>query len=96
MVDLATRGVCVVAAITSLIFVCAHTSGLQSSDLPVQALAVAPYLLLVLMAGSVSDGSTAPWVRFIATLFLALWGNTNLNLRPPTPKGDLSLGLRGA
>jgi hypothetical protein len=42
MIDQATKAVCVVAAITSLIFACTRTCGLHSSDLPVLALVVAP------------------------------------------------------
>jgi apolipoprotein N-acyltransferase len=82
-VDVATRVVCVVAAIASLIIVCARMSGLQSSDLPFLAFVVAPYQLLGLMAGSVRAGTTAAWVLFIFTLFLSLGGMTFLGFNAP-------------
>lgn len=100
-VDRATTVVCLVAAITSLIFVCIRTPGMQSSDLPVLALVVAPYLLLVLLAGSVGERGTAARVLFIATLVLALLGtallghsNPHLN-RGPEPGLAMTVTMIG-
>lgn len=84
MVDQATKAVCVIAAITSLIFVWSRTPGLQSSDLPFLVLVVAPYLLLGLMAGSVSKRSTAARALFIFTLFISLGGMALLGFNAPT------------
>jgi hypothetical protein len=80
---MATRAVCLAAAITSLIIVSARMSGLQWSDLPFLALVVAPYLLLGLMAGRVSVGSKAEWVLFIFTLLLSLAGMALLGFNTP-------------
>jgi drug/metabolite transporter (DMT)-like permease len=93
MIDQASKAVCVVAAITSLIFVCTRTPGLQSSDLPVLALVVAPYPLLVLLAGSVGERSNAARVLFIVTLLLALGGTALLVLSTPHPNGGPEPGL---
>jgi len=83
MIEQATRAVCASAAIVSLVIVCARTSGLQISDLPFLALVVVPYLLLGLMAGSVSERSTAARVLFIFTLFLSLGGIALLGFNAP-------------
>jgi len=93
MVDQATKAVCVIAAITSLIFVCSRIPGLQSSDLPILALVAAPYPLQVLLAGSVGERSTAARVLFIATLLLAFGGTALLGLSTPHPNGGPEPGL---
>lgn len=93
MVDQPTKAVCVIAAITSLIFVCSRIPGLQSSDLPILALVAAPYPLLVLLAGCVGERSTAARVLFIATLLLALGGTALLGLSTPHPNGGPEPGL---
>ena len=83
MVERATRSVCIVAATLSLIITWVRTSSLQSSDLPFLALIIAPYLLLGLMAGSVSNRSTFSRILFIATLLLSLGGLAVLSLSSP-------------
>ncbi|PZV02190.1 MAG: hypothetical protein DCF23_12085 [Cyanobium sp.] len=93
MVDQATRMVCAFAAITSLIIVCARTSGFQGNDLPFLALVVAPYLLLGLMAGWVNERSTDARVLFIVTLVLSLGGTLLLGLHAPPPSKVPEPGL---
>ena len=93
MVDRATRAVCIVAATLSLIITWVRTSSLQSSDLPFLALIIAPYLLLGLMAGSVSNRSMSARVLFIATLFLSLGGMALLSLSSPHPSTGPEPGL---
>lgn len=83
MVNTATRAVCALAAITSLIIVCARSSGLQSSDLPFLALVIAPYLLLGLMTGRMSERGTTARILFIVTLVLSLVGTALLALNSP-------------
>jgi len=74
------RGIVVVAAISSLIVVCASTAGLQISDLPFLAFIVAPYLLLGLLAGRVRKQRADSGFLFIATVLLSLGGTLLLAL----------------
>lgn len=97
MVDQATRAICLFAAITGLIIVCVRTSGFQSSDLPVLAVVVAPYLLLGLMAGSVRQRSADSSVLLFATLLLSLVGTAllafNAPPHPTRPEPGLALSV---
>ena len=93
LVERATRAVCIVAATFSLIINCVRTSSLQSSDLPFLALIIAPYLLLGLMAGRVSNRSMSARILFIATLVLSLAGMAVLSLSSPHPSTGPEPGL---
>jgi len=93
MADKATRAVCLVAAILSLIIVSVRHSSLQSSDLPFLALVVAPYLLLVMLAGCAGKRTLAARLLFCATLVLSLGGTALLGLNNPPPYTGPEPGL---
>ncbi|MCP9841547.1 hypothetical protein KBY93_13010 [Synechococcus sp. J7-Johnson] len=69
---------------------------MQSSDLPFLSFVIAPYLLLGLMTGSMSERGSTARILFIVTLLLSLLGMTLLALNAPPLYGDPEPGLAQA
>ncbi|MCP9870686.1 MULTISPECIES: hypothetical protein [unclassified Synechococcus] len=66
---------------------------MQSSDLPFLTLVMAPYLLLGLMTGGMSERGTTARILFIVTFFLSLVGTALLALNAPHPNTGPEPGL---
>lgn len=80
MADRCTRGVCALAALTSLLLVITSVPGLRLGDLPFLLFLLAPYVLLGWLAWRERQRRTLSAVLLGATLLLSLAGTLLLGL----------------